>query len=102
MKRAKKAKLKKLIVAVAPSAALTTGERRMKRAPATPRPDSSVDGGGSTGSIRRRKTADTTNETASTTSAYGALSACTRTPAAGGPATKEKARLPCRNEFASR
>src|SRR6266536_3206788 len=55
MKRAKNAKLKKLIVAVAQSDARTTGERRMKRAPATTRPRSSVEDGGSTGSIRRRK-----------------------------------------------
>jgi hypothetical protein len=101
MNRAKKAKLKKLIVAVAPSAARITGERRMKRAPAITRPDSSVAAGGSTGSIRRRNTAETRNETASTTSAYGAVSSWTSRPPAGGPAAKEKARLPCRKEFAS-
>src|SRR5205823_13088285 len=101
MKSAKKAKLKKLIGAVARRAARTTGERRMKRAPATMRPFSSVDAGGSIGSIRRRKTTETRNETASATSAYGAERSCTSNPPTGGPPTYEKARLPWRKEFAS-
>ena len=46
--------------------------------------------------------AETRNETASAISAPGAEKICTRSPPMLGPATNEKARLPCSSEFASR
>src|SRR5437763_3357608 len=100
MKSAKKAKLKKLIVALAPSAERTIFEPAMKRTPATTWPSSSAAVGGSTGEMLPRKKADQRNESESTTRAYGAERACTSPPATLGPPTNEKARLPKSSEFA--
>src|SRR5205085_1907910 len=95
------AKLKQWIVAGAPSAVRIVAERRMNRTPATTCPLSPPEVGASSGSIPRRNHADPRNETASTASAYGADSACTRPPATLGPATNENARLPENSDCAS-
>ena len=50
--------------------------------------------GGSTGSIRASENAEKTNVAASATSATGAESSATSRPAALGPATNVRARLP--------
>ena len=94
MNSAKKMKLKKLIVAVAPSAGRTIGEPSTKRRPATTCPFVASSVGGSTGEIRPRKNAEARNEHASTTSVTGAVITCTSTPPTLGPPTNESARLP--------
>ncbi len=97
---AQKTKLKKLIVAVARSVARTTSDAAIQRSPTvTPRSFSS--GGGSAGRIRPRSAPEPRNETASSRSAPGAVTACVRNPAIVGPATKENARLPFSSELAS-
>ena len=65
-------------------------------------PRSARSAGGSTGEIERSASAETTNEKASATSAIGAESTCTRRRPTLGPATNEKARLPCSSDSASR
>src|SRR3954465_1279964 len=102
MKSAQNTKLKKLIVAVPSSELLTPLALRMQRMPDVMWPRSAGSTGGSSGEIERSVSAETTNETASTTSAMGAEKACTRAPPTLGPATNEKARLPCSSEPASR
>src|SRR5829696_4149398 len=101
MKRAEKTKLKKLIVAVAPSAARTVGEPKTQRTPATTCPSAASSVGGSTGEIRPRKKAEARNEQASTTSVTGAEISCTSTPPTLGPPTYDSARLPFRSDSPS-
>ena len=87
MKSAAKTKLKKLIVAVAPSAARMIGLPKTQRTPATTCPFPGVSVAGSSTSTVLRKSAETTYEHASTASVTGAEIACTSTPPMLGPAT---------------
>src|SRR3954469_14614636 len=100
MNSEKKTKLKKLIVAVAASADRTVGDARIQRAPAETWPRSAFSVGGSSGATRASATAEPRNETASTTSAYGAVRTWTSSPPRLGPATYDSARLPCISELA--
>src|ERR1051326_5454645 len=102
MKSAQKTKLKKLIVAVASSELRTIAELRMKRMPDLMWPRSAGSTGGSSGGVERSGRGEATKEKAATTSAIRAENPCTRTPPTLGPATNEKARLPCSSEPASR
>jgi hypothetical protein len=89
-------KVKKLTVAVQPSAARSTGCRSTSASPS--RTSAIVDdrdggSGGSVTGIRPINTAEARNDTASATSAMGAVNACTRVPPTAGPMTKDPARL---------
>ena len=66
----------------------------MNRAPASrpPRPGGPV--GGSAERIRLRNQADPRNDSASATTANGAVSHCTSRPPTLGPPTNDSARLP--------
>ena len=75
------------------SDARTIGEAAMNRSPAV-MPSSPSAAGGSLGRIMPSWKADPRNDRASTTMAYGPLSACTSSPPTDGPPRKESARLP--------
>ena len=87
MKSAAKTKLKKLIVAVAPSAARMIGLPKTQRTPATTWPFPGASVAGSSTSSDLRKSAETTYEQASRTSVTGAEIACTSRPPMLGPTT---------------
>ncbi len=65
----------------------------MNRAPAVTEPFPSS-AGGSAGRIRPRKNAEPRNDSASATTANGAVSTCTSSPPMLGPPTNDSARLP--------
>ena len=94
-------KLKKLTVAEASRQDRTTDDRTTQRRPArTPSPSAS--GGASVGAIVPSSKAEANlNEKASAIRAAGAERTWTSSPAALGPATKEKARLPFISELPS-
>ena len=97
---AKNMKLNRLMVAVAPSEARMIGLRAMNRSPAiTPPLPASGSGSGSGESIPRMNSAEATNESASTPTASGAVSACTSRPPMAGPAMNDTARLPFSSEL---
>jgi hypothetical protein len=86
-------RLKKLTTATPVSDARTIGLAAMNRSPAV-RPSSPSAAAGSFGWIMPSCTADPRKDRASTTIAYGPLSAWTRSPPTDGPPRKESARLP--------
>jgi hypothetical protein len=98
--------LKKLSVATAVSVGRKIAFPPMKRSPVrilARRPgSSSCSIGGSRAGTRARKNAETRNETASPSSANGALKTWTRSPPSDGPATEENERLPCVSALPSR
>ena len=93
-------KLKRLSVATPSSSARMIALPLIQRTPESREPRSDGVPGGSSASIRPRKSADQKNETASSASAYGPRKICTRMPPMLLPARNENARLPWISEFA--
>jgi hypothetical protein len=89
-----------LTVAVAPSAARTTADRAMNRTPTRSCPGPGSAGGGSTGRIRASASAEPRNDTALSSTAPGAVSSATSSPARLCPPTNDIARLPLSSELA--
>ncbi len=85
--------LKKLITATPVSDARMMGERATNRSPAVT-PSAPSDEGGSAGLIIASWTAEPRNDSASATTANGAVSASTSRPPTDGPPMNENARLP--------
>ncbi len=94
MNRALNIMLKKLITATPVSEARMMGTRATNRSPAVT-PSAPSDEGGSAGLIMASWTAEPRNDSASATTANGAVSAfSTSRPPTDGPPMNENARLP--------
>src|SRR5215469_2981143 len=86
-------RLKKLMTAMPVSVARTMGARWMNRSPAVT-PPSPPDDGGSSGWMVPSWAAEPRKDSASTTTAYGAVSASTSSPPTDGPPMNDSDLLP--------
>src|SRR6516225_9933980 len=101
MKIAENARLKKLIVVVAQSAARKMGECAIKRAPPITAASAGRATGGWVGAMRVKQAAETRNDAASPIRATGADRSCTSNPPRLGPPTNENALVPERTALPS-